>query len=252
MTKGRTLWYLSGMLGAMLMLAGDWLLGYVDPSAAAGATVSVLKAGYTGDYALWRPVAAMAAGGPGVLCYLPGLRGICGTISKPKWRKAVKTTLLAGLFGWLLIHFSVSSAVYQFAWLCREMDVSLAARSVSAWYSAFAPTILPWNLLLMLPFVIHFAALLAGKTVLPKWFAFLHPVTLFLAIALLNMLLPAGAAQYALYMGAMNEAMLVFFTALLCADPGRERNGRHQQTWIKSTHCCGSSSGLSQFTIAPS
>lgn len=72
-------WLCPGVPGALLMLTGDWLLGYVDPELLIGGN-TILRAGYARDYALWRPAAAMVTGTLDVLCYLPGLWGMALTI----------------------------------------------------------------------------------------------------------------------------------------------------------------------------
>ncbi len=209
-----------GILGALLMGSGDWLLGYADPAIVGNCPI--LRAGYAQGYALWRPAAAMVAGDVGALCYLGGLWGMSLTIRDKRLQKAFWITAAASLFGWLLIHYFFCQIIYQYAWLSQAGD-PLAYDSAAAVYSAFYPTVGPWYLIMAIPFVIHLAATLRGRTVLTRWTALLHPVVWIVLLNLAFSLLPQTPFIYGLRMGAMSETMLIWFiTALSLPAPELE------------------------------
>lgn len=215
-------WLLPGILGALLMLAGDWLLGYVDPAPLVEGS-SILRAGYAQDYALWRPVAAMATGTLGMLCYLPGLWGMALTIRDKRWRRRFCGAMAAGLPGWMLIHYFFSQLIYQLAWSCRSGD-PMALESARAVNLAFRYPVGVWYVLMAVPFLIHLALTARGRSHLPRWTALLSPVVCLVVLRVLAAVLPQTPFAYGLSIGAMNEAMLIWFFAALAA--GRRRGRR--------------------------
>lgn len=213
-------WLVPGVLGALLMLAGDWLLGYVDPALLTEQS-SILRAGYAGDYALWRPAAAMATGTLGLLCYLPGLWGMALTIRNKGWRKRFCWTMAAGLPGWMLIHYFFSQLIYQFAWASQNGD-TMALEAACAVNLAFRYPVGVWYVLMAVPFLLHLGLTVRGLTHLPRWTALLSPVVCLVALRVLAALLPQTPFAYGLSIGAMNEAMLIWFcAALLTGRAGR-------------------------------
>lgn len=211
-------WLWPGVLGALLMLAGDWLLGYVDPELLIEGN-TILRAGYARDYALWRPVTAMATGTLGVLCYLPGLWGMALTIRDKRWRKRFWAAMTAGLLGWLLIHYFFSQLIYQFAWGCQHGD-PMALESAHAVNLAFQFPVGAWYVLMTIPFLIYLILTIRGKTHLPRWTALLSPVVCVIILRVLVQVLPQTPFVYGLNIGAMNEAMLIWFAAVLLAGRG--------------------------------
>lgn len=214
-------WLPPGILGALLMLTGDWLLGYVDPAPLIAGN-SILRAGYAQNYALWRPVAAMAAGTLGVLCYLPGLWGMALTIRDKRWRRHFGWTMTAGLLGWMLIHYFFSQLIYQFAWSCRNGD-PMALEAAHAVNLAFRYPVGVWYVLMAVPFLLHLVLTVRGKTHLPRWTALLSPAVCLVMLRVLTAVLPQTPFLYGLNIGAMNESMLIWFLAVLLVRP---RHGR--------------------------
>lgn len=215
-------WLLPGILGALLLLTGDWLLGYVDPAPLAAGS-SILRAGYARDYALWRPVAAMASGALGMLCYLPGLWGMALTIRDKRWRRRFCWAMAAGLPGWMLIHYFFSQLIYQFAWGCQNGD-PMALEAACAVNLAFRCPVGVWYVLMAVPFVLHLILTARGRTHLPRWTALLSPAVCLAVLRVLTAALPQTPFVYGLNIGAMNESMLIWFAAALLA--GRGRRGR--------------------------
>lgn len=224
-TPATRTWILLGIIGALLMGAGDWLLGYVDPTPVAGAPWDWLKTGYTEGFALWRPMVAMALGGLAILFYLPAMWSMSKIFREETCRRKNGWMMVAGLFGWPMIHNFFGAVSCLYAWACARSGVTFAGEAVAALREAMAPGVMLWYVVMVVPFLVHIVDILRGKSYYSRKIALAHPLVWYLVICLISALLPASLFANGLYTFSMNGAMLVWFlTGLFWVRRAREEN----------------------------
>ena len=201
-----------GIIGALLVGLGDYLLGYVEPTVIENS--SLLKIGYGADYNLYLPIVSMLVASVGMIFYVPMFLGISNTITSSKLKKAFLVTSACGFFGWLMIHYYVSSLVYQYAWGVQN-GVNNAFEYTTAVLDAFSPIISSWYCIVIIPFILHFFATITGKTSLPKATTLANPLLCLLYIAIILSVLPESKFASALQMGIASEAILIWIITLL-------------------------------------
>lgn len=210
-------WYILGAIGAVLMVAGDWLLGCVPLQA--GDTGMFNRAYYlSGAYGLWRPVLTVRLGAIGGFLYYFVVKALNADIDE-KYRKAKHVQFLCGIFTVaiaLTIHTWVATMAWFATYLGPRIGAETALAAVTAYQDAMLPTILPLYLPMLLVFAIHFVMLLAGKTRYPRWMLVFHPVTWNLLLAAVPDIAQAMQVPVATWMSVMSQSSTNSAIAICC------------------------------------
>ena len=204
---------LCGMLGCVLMGTGDWLMLYGDPTAT-GAAYWLTEG--AAQIPAWRNALSMALAFPAVVFYGAGLFGIGSFLDGEKRRKAWFTMTAFGLTPWLCVHLFVAGALYLFAWLRGSAWAAAAMPAAEAFRNHFS-----WIVFLSYPFMLppyfYWAwQIFKGRSVLPKGMVLSNPVTFYLVLKAISLLMPVGAFRLAFTNGLMSEAMFLWFLSMLC------------------------------------
>lgn len=210
-------WYILGAIGAVLMAAGDWLLGCVPLQA--GDTGMFNRAYYlSGTYGLWRPVLTVGLGAIGGFLYYFVVKALNADIDE-KYRKAKHVQFLYGIFTVaiaLTIHTWVATMAWFATYLGPRIGAETALAAVTAYQDAMLPTILPLYLPMLLLFGIHFVMLLAGKTRYPRWMLVFHPVTWNLLLAAVPDIAQEMQVPVATWMSVMSQSSTNSAIAICC------------------------------------
>ena len=204
-----------GIIGALLLGTGDWLLGFTDPAPVDGAAWNALVTGYTRNYSLLRPVIAMPLGFFGVLSYAPCMWEMGQIFKDEKTRRIQSIFMIAGMGGWALLHYLYSAVIFVFAYSCRKIGQNEALNITNALYKAVMPGMSLWLVFMLIPFLLHFADIARGKAFLPKKMLAFHTLVWWAGIYSVTSVLPKTAFTNGLNTFAMNGAMLVWLAAVL-------------------------------------
>ena len=200
-------WYILGVIGAVLMAAGDWLLGCVPLQA--GDTGMFNRAHYlSGSYGLWKPVLTVGLGAIGGFLYYFVVKALNADIDE-KYRKTKNVQFLCGIFTVaiaLTIHAWVATMAWFATYLGPRIGTEAALAAVTAYQNAMLPAILPLYLPMLLVFGIHFVMLLIGKTRYPRWMLAFHPVTWNLLLAAVPDIAQAMQVPVATWMSVMSQS----------------------------------------------
>ena len=203
---------LCGMLGCVLMGTGDWLMLYGDPTVT-GPSYWLTEG--TAQIPAWRNALSMVVAFPATVFYSIGLFGIGAFLLEAKCRKTWFIMNAFGLTPWLCGQIFVAGALVLFAWLrnspwaAAAMPAALAFRDQFGWvvYLSY-PLILP-------PYFYWAWQLFKGKSMFPKWMALVSPITFYLVLKCLSLLMPVSAFRIAFTNGLMSEAMFLWFLSML-------------------------------------
>ena len=203
---------LCGMLGCVLMGTGDWLMLYGDP-AATGAAFWLTEG--AARIPAWRNALSMALAFPAVLFYGISLFGIGAFLHGEKRRKTWFIMTSFGLTPWLCVHLFVVGTLYLFAWLRGSAWAVAAMPAAEALRSQFG-----WVVWISYPFMLppyfYWAwQIFKGKSVFPKWMAISNPITLYLVLKGVSLLIPVSAFRLAFTNGLMSEAMFLWFLSMM-------------------------------------
>ena len=203
---------LCGMLGCVLMASGDWLMLYGDPTAT-GAAYWLTEG--AAQIPAWRNALSMAVAFPATVFYGIGLFGIGDFLKGEKRRKTWSFMNAFGLTPWLCVHLFVAGALYLFAflrgsaWAAAAMPVADAFRGQFGWIVFLSyPFMLP-------PYFYWAWQLGRGKSVFPKWMALVNPITFYLVLKGISLLMPVSPFRIAFTNGLMSEAMFLWFASML-------------------------------------
>lgn len=166
-----------GAIGAVLMSAGDWLLGCVPLQKTD--TGMFNRACYlSGAYALWKPASVVGMGALGCFLYSFMVKAL-NTDIDTKYRKTKIIQYLCGIFTVavaLTIHTWVATMAWFTTYLGPRIGEEAAIAAVTAYQDGMLPAIAPMYVPMILAFGIHFVMLLAGKTRYSRWMLAFHPV----------------------------------------------------------------------------
>ena len=206
-TKMLIRWYILGAIGAVLMAAGDWLLGCIPLQET---DTGLFNRAYylSGSYGLWKPVLTVGLGAVGGFLYYFVVKALNVDIDE-KYRKTKNIQFLCGIFTVaiaLTIHAWVATMAWFATYLGPRIGTEAALAAVTAYQNAMLPAILPLYLPMLLVFGIHFVMLLAGKTRYPRWMLAFHPVTWNLLLAAVPDIAQAMQVPMATWMSVMSQS----------------------------------------------
>lgn len=212
----KTKYILLGLIGALLLGIGDWLLGFVDAAPLAGEAFSYLRAGHAAaNYSLLRPVLTMALGAAGVLCYYPCFIHMGDIVTDEKQRKTVNFLFGLGSFSLILIHYFYAIIVFVYAWMNQNGGEELAGALSVAMDGAMDKGVMIGFFALWIPQVVLFVKILRGRTVLPRWAVTFHPMMWMILFSALGLVvLPNSSFAYGLYTFGTNGGMIIWLSAV--------------------------------------
>lgn len=200
-------WYILGAIGAVLMAAGDWLLGCVPLQA--GDTGMFNRAYYlSGAYGLWKPVLTVGLGLIGGFLYYFVVKALNADIDE-KYRKTKNVQFLCGIFTVaiaLTIHTWVATMAWFATYLGPRIGEEAAIAAVTTYQDGMLLAIAPMYVPMILAFGIHFVMLLAGKTWYSRWMLAFHPVTWNLLLVAVPDIAQAMQVPTATWMSVMSQS----------------------------------------------
>ena len=200
-------WYILGAIGAVLMAAGDWLLGCV-PLQQTDTGLFNRACYLSGSYELWRPVLTVGLGAIGGFLYYFVVKALNADIDE-KYRKTKTIQFLCGIFTVaiaLTIHTWVATMAWFATYLGPLIGTEAALAAVTAYQDEMLPAILPMYVPMILAFGIHFVMLLVGKTRYPRWMLVFHPVTWNLLLVTVPDIAQAMQVPVATWMSVMSQS----------------------------------------------
>lgn len=206
-TKMLIRWYILGAIGAVLMAAGDWLLGCIPLQETD--TGMFDRAYYlSGAYGLWRSVLTVGLGAVGGFLYYFVVKALNADIDA-KYRKTKSVQYLCGIFTVavaLTIHTWVATMAWFTTYLGPRIGKEAAIAAVTAYQDGMLPAIAPMYVPMILAFGIHFVMLLAGKTRYPWWMLAFHPITWNALLVAVPDIAQAMKAPAATWMAVMSQS----------------------------------------------
>ena len=117
-------WYILGAIGAVLMAAGDWLLGCIPLQQT---DTGLFNRGYylSGSYGLWRPVLTVGLGAIGGFLYYFVVKALNADIDE-KYRKTKNVQFLCGIFT-VAIALTIHTWVATMAWFATYLGPRIGA-----------------------------------------------------------------------------------------------------------------------------
>ena len=206
-TKMLIRWYILGAIGAVLMAAGDWLLGCI-PLQETDIGLFNRACYLSGSYGLWRPVLTVGLGAIGGFLYYFVVKALNADIDE-KYRKTKNVQFLCGIFTVaiaLTIHTWVATMAWFSTYLSPRIGAEGAITAVTAYQDDMLLAILPMYVPMILAFGIHFVMLLAGKTRYPRWMLAFHPVTWNLLLVAVPDIAQAMQVPAATWMSVMSQS----------------------------------------------
>ena len=200
-------WYILGAIGAVLMAAGDWLLGCIPLQQT---DTGLFNRAYylSGSYELWKPVLTVGLGAIRGFLYYFVVKALNADINE-KYRKTKNIQFLCGIFTVaiaLTIHAWVATMAWFATYLGPRIGAEAALAAVTTYQDEMLPAILPLYLPMLLLFGIHFVMLLAGKTRYPRWMLAFHPVIWNLLLAAVPDIAQAMQMPVATWMSVMSQS----------------------------------------------
>ena len=164
-----------GSIGAGFLAVGDWLIGCIDPASIGDSMILVKGCNGIGYI---RPVLSMFVALLGVIMCTYGMSCMADTIiEKSKLKSLYRNSVIWGALQWLFIHFVFCGFRYIYQYLWHEGYGDLAFKAVNAASEAFMPVFLISYVIIIVPYVVFFIALLRKKTVFPRWTAGFYMLT---------------------------------------------------------------------------
>ena len=200
-------WYILGAIGAVLMAAGDWLLGCIPLQETDTGLFNRVYYLF-GAYGLWRSVLTVGLGAIGGFLYYFVVKALNADIDA-KYQKTKTIQFLCGIFTVaiaLTIHTWVATMAWFATYLGPRIGAEAAITAVTAYQDDMLPAILPMYVPMVLFIGIHFVMLLVGKTRYPRWMLVFHPVTWNILLAAVPDIVQAMQVPVSTWMSVMSQS----------------------------------------------
>ena len=210
---------LLGALGALLMLVGDLCLSVI-PASPGDSGLFVREAYLNGSYETWRLPLLLATGLCGMALGFFTVRAMTAQVL-PEYRKTRRAILIGGVIyvsSAAALHFLIGSLADWTSRLSPLLGRDETVAVVQAQYSAVSGPMLIAYAGILLLLVGTGYAVLAKKTVLPRWMILFHPIVWELPLVLIpdiRQLLGAqiGTFDFVMSQGSGNFALFVWMAA---------------------------------------
>ena len=206
-TKMLIRWYILGAIGAVLMAAGDWLLGCI-PLQETDIGLFNRACYLSGAYALWKPALVVGLGSLGCFLNFFMVKAL-NTDIDARYQRTKAVQYFCGIFTIvvaLAIHLWAATLAWFSTYLGPRIGAEGAITAVTAYQDDMLPAILPMYVPMILAFGIHFVMLLAGKTRYPRWMLAFHPVTWNLLLVAVPDIAQAMQVPAATWMSVMSQS----------------------------------------------
>lgn len=200
------------IVGSGLALAGDLLIGCVEPGALG--KYGMIQASWA-KAALWRPALSLVLASIAFPLYLPGLYVVSRKMeaSSPRAGRAFLITTCISATGWLLLHalYCIPQFVYKYVFdagypaLALELSDKIIGMGIPSLIAAGLPT--------LAAYVILFIEVIRKKTPYSRWCVLMNPLVTALATVILAAIFPASIFFAGLSMCKLNLGMFLFFIA---------------------------------------
>lgn len=206
-----------GLIGAVLLGIGDWLLGFVNATAPTAEAFAYIRAGHAAeDYSLMRPTLAMALGAIGALFYYPCFVHMGDIVTDEKKRKSLNFLFGLSSFSLTLIHNFYAIIVFVYAWMMRNGGEALAGDLSMAMDGAMDKGVMVGFLALGAAQIVLFLRIMKGQTIFPRQAVIFHPLVWLIVFTLIGTVLVSGNAfTYGLYTFGTNGGMIIWLVAVL-------------------------------------
>ena len=200
-------WYILGVIGAVLMAAGDWLLGCIPLQQT---DTGLFNRAYylSGSYGLWKPVLTVGLGAVGGFLYCFVVKALNADIDT-KYRRTTIIQRLCVIFT-VAVALTIHTCVAPMVWFSTSVGTRIgeeaAIAAVTAYQDGMLLAIAPMYVPMILAFGIHFVMLLVGKTRYPRWMLVFHPVTWNLLLVTVPDIAQAMQVPTATWMSVMRQS----------------------------------------------
>lgn len=202
---------LCGILGCLCYGGGDWLMVYGDTTYTG--KLFWLTAGVA-QIPGWRNGMAMLLAFPGVIFYGIALFYLGRLIVGEKERRAYHYLNAFGLTPWMCLHLFYIMILYLYAWMTQNGYAYAALPACEALFDHLSWMVWVSEALMLPVFVYWFWAVLAGKTVLPRWVAACNVLVFYGLLSTVKNLLPDSPFRIGFTNGLMSESMVLFFIVI--------------------------------------
>lgn len=200
---------LIGCIGALLLAIGDWLIGYIDPTIIGDSMILVKGCRNVGYI---RPVLSMLFAMVGAIMCTYGMLCKSDTIqSESKFKSLYKYSVIFGALQWIFIHFIFCGFRYQYQYLWNENYGELACDAINKVTEAFMPIILLSFMIIIIPFVVYFLALLRKKTLFPRWMTICYMFTFSVIFKIVAQILGDTSISNGFSTSSNNMAIAIWF-----------------------------------------
>ena len=206
---------LAGITGCVLFGAGDWLLGFVDPTKVNGDVFYFISEGHGTGYPEWKIIVTLITAFAGVLFMQQGCVHIADLMRSDKDKKGAARVFTFLTYGWLALHLVVTVNVYAYSYMCENYGREQAELFSGSLSRVLSP-------LLYLSYIVIFAAFIdlmiviaAERTFLSRKHAFFTPLTWICLTGVISFILPESAFSKGLYTFCMNCGMIVWFVIMM-------------------------------------
>ena len=201
-----------GMLGCVLMGAGDWLMMYGNT--ACHGEIYWLTEGVA-QIPPWRNSLSMLVAFPAIVLYGIALFATARFVQQEKHRKIYHYLTAFGLTPWLCLHLFYVMVLYVFAWLNGNGYETAALPAAEALFSHLSWIAVLSEVFMLPPFIYWFYLQISGKTIFPKGMAFTNVLVIYVVLQLVKSILPDTPFRLGFTNGLMSESMVIWFGIML-------------------------------------
>lgn len=200
-----------GMIGALCLAAGDWLMVFGDPRNQGG--YFWLSEGAK-TIPAWRNTLALAVGIPGVILCAMALLALDRALKPGRRRVTWRNLTVFSLLPWLTVHAFITIQLYTYGWMSRNGYEKAAAPTAIAVNQHYTWMALICYALISIPFLMWLIFGLSGRLRMPRYMGLVNPLIILPILVLLRPLVPDNAFKPGYINGEISTSFFLFFAGL--------------------------------------
>ena len=204
-----------GLIGSVLFLIGDVLLGWVDYSPVGQKTFFYISEGHGKGYKRSKIAVTMALAALGVPFLYLGMVSCKELITDNMWKDIISFVFALTSVAWFIIHIGVALNVHIYSWIAENISEEKAVDASRETNKIFSIMMIVAYIIVFAAFVLIVFVVANGWTVLPVYYVAFTPVVGSALVAMVEKLLPESKVRKVAGTIQLNTGLIIWFVSLL-------------------------------------
>ena len=204
-----------GLIGSILFLIGDILLGWVDYTPVGKKTFFYISSGHGKGYKRSKIAVTMILATLGIPFLYLGMVCCKEVITNNMWKDIISFFFALTSIAWFIIHIGVALNVHMYSWIAENISEEKAIEASRETNKIFSIMMIIAYIIVFASFALIIFVLANGWTTLPKHYVVFTPLVGTVLVGIVEKILPKSKVRKVAGTIQLNTGLIIWFGSLL-------------------------------------